>query len=253
MVGRRLGHRAARPRRRSTRRLAARRRASQRLLGRRSWYCRSMAVSRASSQAQAVALAVAVDEAVLGHPVDLVGDATRVGLEAGEHVLPAAQHVGADRLADARQAVRAARTCGPARAAPTASRGRWPGGRRRSSERCARSVGSWLTWRIAGTGLAERQVVAEGVVLDHRQHDRGGADLEEGGDLGQVGVADDHVQPAVLLGVAVRLVAGVDDRPLERGLEADLLLEEVGPLGELEGHVVGGDARQPRSRPCRRR
>ena len=28
--------------------------------------------------------------------------------------------------------------------------------------------------------------------------------------------------------------------PLQRGLEPDLLLEEVGPLGELERHVVGG-------------
>ena len=53
----------------------------------------------------------------------------------------------------------------------------------------------------------------------------------------QVGVADDHVEPPVLLGVGVGLVAGVDDRPLQRGLEADLLLEEVGPLGELERHV----------------
>ena len=68
------------------------------------------------------------------------------------------------------------------------------------------------------------------VVLDHREHDRGRADLQEGGDLRQVGVADDHVEAAVLLRVAVRLVAGVDDRPLERGLEPDLLLEEVGPL-----------------------
>ena len=47
-----------------------------------------------------------------------------------------------------------------------------------------------------------------------------------------VGVADDDVQPPVLLGVGVGLVAGVDDRPLQRGLEADLLLEEVGPLAD---------------------
>jgi hypothetical protein len=79
----------------------------------------------------------------------------------------------------------------------------------------------------------------ERVVLDHRQHDRGGAHLQQRGDLAHVGVAHDHVQPAVLLGVGVRLVAGVDDRPLERGLEADLLLEEVGALGELERHLVG--------------
>ena len=48
----------------------------------------------------------------------------------------------------------------------------------------------------------------------------GRADLEVGRDLGQVGVADDHVQPAVLLRVGVRLVPGVDDRPLQRGLQA---------------------------------
>ena len=71
-------------------------------------------------------------------------------------------------------------------------------------------------------------------VLDHREHQRGRADLEVGRDLGQVGVADDHVQAAVLLRVGVRLVAGVDDRPLERGLEADLDLEEVGALADLE-------------------
>ena len=34
--------------------------------------------------------------------------------------------------------------------------------------------------------------------------------------------------------IGVRLVAGVDDRPLQRRLEADLDLEEVGPLGDLE-------------------
>ena len=106
------------------------------------------------------------------------------------------------------------------------------------------SVGSWLTWRIAATGLAEQPVVAQHVVLDHRQHDRRGADLQVGGDLAHVGVADDDVEPAVLLGVAVRLVAGVDDRALQRGLEPDLLLEEVGPLAELERHVVGGHAGQ---------
>ncbi len=88
------------------------------------------------------------------------------------------------------------------------------------------------TERIAATGLGEPEL-ATGVevVLDHGQHERGDADLQEGGDLGQVGVAHDHVEPAVLLGVGVRLVPGVDDRALERRLEADLLLEEVGRAG----------------------
>ena len=87
-------------------------------------------------------------------------------------------------------------------------------------------------------------------VLDHRQHQRGGADLEVGRDLGEVGVADDDVQAAVLLGVGVRLVAGVDDRPLERRLEADLDLEVVGALADLEAVRRG---RPGRCRPGRRR
>ena len=60
------------------------------------------------------------------------------------------------------------------------------------------------------------------------------AELQVGGDLRHVGVADDDVQAAVLLRVGVRLVPGVDDRPLERGLQAHLDLEEVGPLADLE-------------------
>src|SRR5262249_57810704 len=52
------------------------------------------------------------------------------------------------------------------------------------------------------------------------------------------GVADDDVQPPVLLRVRVRLVTRVDDRPLQRRLEADLLLEEVGPLAELVATVA---------------
>ena len=52
------------------------------------------------------------------------------------------------------------------------------------------------------------------------------------------------MQPAVAVGVGVRLVAGVDDRTLERGLEPDLDLEEVGALRDLEtrGPAVLTDA-----------
>ena len=66
----------------------------------------------------------------------------------------------------------------------------------------------------------------------------------------QVGVADDDVQPAVLLRVGVRLVAGVDDRALQRRLEPDLVLEEVGALADLEA-VAAAVLR--RCRPGRRR
>ena len=76
--------------------------------------------------------------------------------------------------------------------------------------------------------------------LDHRQHQRGGAELEVGGDLGQVRVADDDVQPAVLVGVGVRLVAGVDDAALEGRLQADLDLDVVRALAELEALGLAG-------------
>ena len=95
----------------------------------------------------------------------------------------------------------------------------------------------------------DRQVLVDEVVFDHRQDDRGGPDLEVGGDLAEVRVADDHVQAPVLLGVGVGLVARVDDRALQRGLEADLLLEEVGPLADLvvDGAraVLGADLARP--------
>ena len=72
--------------------------------------------------------------------------------------------------------------------------------------------------------------------------------LEVGGGLGEVGVADDHVQPAVLVGIGVRLVAGVDDAALEGGLQADLDLDVVGALGQLKSGLVAGGARCRRGR-----
>ena len=48
------------------------------------------------------------------------------------------------------------------------------------------------------------------------------------------------MQPPVLVGVGVRLVAGVDDAALERGLQADLDLDVVGALGQLEAGLVTG-------------
>ena len=126
-----------------------------------------------------------------------------------------------------------------------------------------------------GDRRRDREVLVDEAVLDHREHDRGRADLEERRDLAQVRVADDHVQPAVLLRIGVRLVARVDDRALQRGLEPDLLFEEVGALADLVvarvGAVLGADlaragedlagdeprdagcARAPRTARCGRR
>ena len=141
------------------------------------------------------------------------------------------------------------RTCAPARGTRAAAAPRSAVRPSTSVTRCA-SVGSCETRCISLTGAAITSVEVERAVLDHREHERGGAELEVGRDLGEVGVADDHVQPAVLLRIGVRLVAGVDDRALERGLEADLDLEEVGALRELEAGLrpVLPEARRGRRR-----
>lgn len=46
------------------------------------------------------------------------------------------------------------------------------------------------------------------------------------------------MKAAVLRRVGVGLVSGVDDRPFDRGLEPDLLFEEVRPLADLKPGVA---------------
>ncbi|CAB5020970.1 unannotated protein [freshwater metagenome] len=48
---------------------------------------------------KAIALAVSLDKAVLGHPVELIGQFHRVVLELGEHGFPALEHLTGDRAA----------------------------------------------------------------------------------------------------------------------------------------------------------
>ena len=79
--------------------------------------------------------------------------------------------------------------------------------------------------------IDQPQVVEAFAGLDQIQHQRRGAELEVGGVLGQVGVTDDHMQPPVLVGVGVRLVAGIDDAAFEGGLQANLDFDVVRPLG----------------------
>ncbi|SLD36553.1 Uncharacterised protein [Mycobacteroides abscessus subsp. massiliense] len=57
------------------------------------------------------------------------------------------------------------------------------------------------------------------------------------------------MQAPVLVGVGVRLVAGIDDAALERCLQAHLDLDVVGTLGKLEARIVTGrpDAHAARS------
>ena len=103
-------------------------------------------------------------------------------------------------------------------------------------------LGSWLSVCTARTGSASLRSVEAQAGLDHVQDQRRGAHLEVRGHLGEVRVADDDVQAAVLVRVGVRLVAGVDDAALERGLQADLDLDVVGALGELEAGLLAGCA-----------
>ena len=69
--------------------------------------------------------------------------------------------------------------------------------------------------------------------LDQAQHHGGGAEFEVVGGLAEVGVADDHVQPPVLVRRRVGFVAGVDDGAADGGLQADFGLEKVRPLADL--------------------
>ncbi len=90
--------------------------------------------------------------------------------------------------------------------------------------------------------LGQAQLVEPHPLLDHVEDERRGAHLEQGRVLAHVRVADDHVQAAVLVGVGVRLVAGVDDAPFERGLQADLDLDVVGALRDLVARLVARGA-----------
>ena len=77
------------------------------------------------------------------------------------------------------------------------------------------------------------------VLLEHSQHDRRRADLEERRVLAHVGVADDHVQAPEAFGVGVRLVPGVDDRSGPGRRARDALPDVLGPLA----HAVHGPTR----------
>jgi hypothetical protein len=76
--------------------------------------------------------------------------------------------------------------------------------------------------------------------LEHPQDEVGGPHLEQVGGLAHVGVADDDVQPSILLGVGVGLVAGVDDGPRPGRRRRHALPDVVGPLAEGIGRALAG-------------
>ena len=101
--------------------------------GRRSWYCRSIALSVGEPGSNAVTIGVPVDESPLGDPVDLVGDRVGIASRARSGPAPIGRARRRRRASPTAATTRAtARTCGPARAVPTGSRTPSPGDRRRA-------------------------------------------------------------------------------------------------------------------------
>ena len=96
--------------------------------------------------------------------------------------------------------------------------------------------------------VLQGEVAHDHARLDHPQHEVAGPDLEHRGRLAHVRVADDDVQPPVVLGVGVRLVAGVDDRPAAGGRRRHALPDVVGPLAHGVRGALGRGAPA-----CRRR
>ena len=194
--------------------------------------------------AEPVAGAVALQQPQLGRPVQPVGAAHRVDREVVEHLGPAAQHVRGllvglpvrrDELLRLLQVHPLHLDRGEL---PAVAQPHLVGQRRVVADRLQRL-----------DRLLDREVAGQRPRLDHGQHQRRRPDLEVRRDLGEVRVADDHVQPAVLVGVGVRLVAGVDDRPLQRRLQAHLDLEEVRPLRTAGSPACGPRCRCP-TRPA---
>ncbi len=188
-------------------------------------------------QRQVVLGPVALDEPVLDDPVDLAVDQPEVaGRDGAQAALPQVEDplddVGVQRPARRRSPW-------PARGTPPGSPARCAS-RPLASRTRRRPVRSWLISRIARIGFSRRVVAHHDARLDHPQDEVGRADLEHRRRLAHVRVADDDVQPPVPLGVRVRLVPGVDDRPGPGGGAGDALPDVVGALGQAEHRAARG-------------
>ena len=184
---------------------------------------------------QVVLLAVRLDEVVLDHPVDLAGQLERVRLEVDHHVLPHLERLLLERaepaaLGEAQRPVQVL--------ALDLDRGELtPVGE--PDPPAAGDVVADLTDRA--DRVLEGEVAPRARVLfEHAQQDRRRPDLEERRVLAHVRVADDHVQAAEPLGVGVRLVAGVDDRPGPRRRARDAFPDVLGPLRDAVHRAARG-------------
>ena len=175
-----------------------------------------------------------LDQLALDDPVDLAIELVRVGIEAVEHVLP---HM--DRLlVVVRDGILLDVLLGHlAVFALDLDRRVFATVVEAELALAGRVVGDVLD-RL--DRVAKREVLVDVVVLDHLEDDRSRPDLHEVGVLAHVRVADDHVQPAILLAVGMRLVAGIDDRAIVRRRARDLLIDVLGALTDAVVNAVLG-------------
>src|SRR5699024_5010905 len=66
------------------------------------------------------------------------------------------------------------------------------------------------------------------------EHHRSHTEFKQVRSLRHIGIADDNVQTAPLLGISVRLVAGINDAAVEGRLQRDLLLHIISALRNLK-------------------
>src|SRR6266536_1189648 len=186
-------------------------------------------------QGQAVAGPRPLDQQVLGHPVHLAADRVEVLLlERVQHLTPHVDDLlgGLAGVAPVHEAGRLLEVL-----ALDLERARLPVVGQPDLAPAAHVMGDLAD---RADRVVERQVAQDGGLLDHGEHQVGGAHLEERRPLGHVRVAHDDVQAAVALGVGVRLVAGVDDRPRAGGRRGDALPDVLGPLGDAVHRAARG-------------
>src|SRR3954447_15003799 len=179
--------------------------------------------------------AVALDEAELGGPVDLAVDEAEVlGVDRLEHPAPELEHLPVHRAeALPVDVLRGARVV----LGLDLQRRHLPA----VGEPDLAPSGHVVADLADGADrILQRHVLDRDTGLDHPQHQVGHGDLEQRRRLVHVRVADDDVQPPVALGVGVRLVAGVDDRPRAGGGAGDALPDVLGALAD----AVDGPARR---------
>ena len=169
---------------------------------------------------------VLVEQLLLDHPIDLGVDPGQIArLDRGQGAAPQVEHPGGGGVADA---LAFDKSGGPLEVLRLHRQRRDLLAVGKAHLRASGDVVAHLADRP--DRVLQREVTHRRAVLDHLQHQVRRTQLEHGRRLGHVAVADDHVQSAVVLGVGVRFVAGVDDRTRAGGGAADALPDVVGPL-----------------------